>query len=408
MLPSTATTTSSAPMPVAKSAMPPYRPLMQHLLGADANVHRLLLYWAIGLGLYAVSLSMLWTEASLGVAPRGPVAWLTAASLAGITVAYAAIRASVRLRLSSPLINTAQSLYAMVCVIGAYALLGPMRAVTLSILVVVLVFGGFSATRRQLRLMCAATITLLGLTMAHMSRVEPERYPPLEEAVNFVTGGAMLISVAFLAELLSRLRRKLKLRTRELADALARIQDMATHDELTQLANRRQMSQVLADETARRDRSGDPLCVAVIDIDHFKRINDMLGHGAGDTVLRQFAQQAQTCVRRGDVLARWGGEEFLLLLPRTRVDAAQTVLERMRMRGHQSACSQASAAGPVTFSAGVTESPAGEAIELAIERADKAMYRAKRNGRDRVACAALPGQHPAEQPSGYAVGPALT
>ena len=84
--------------------------------------------------------------------------------MAGAAVAYVAILASVRLRLSSALINMSQSLYAMVCVICAYALLGPMRAVTLSILVVVLVFGGFSATQRQMRAMCAATILLLGLT----------------------------------------------------------------------------------------------------------------------------------------------------------------------------------------------------------------------------------------------------
>ena len=292
----------------------------------------------------------------------------------------------------------------MVCVICAYALLGPMRAVTLSILVVVMVFGGFSATQRQLRAMCAATITLLGLTMAHMSRTDPQRYPPLEEAVNFVTGSAMLLAVALLAELLSRLRRKLKLRTQELADALARIQDLATHDELTQLANRRQMSQALVDETARRDRTGEPLCVAVIDLDHFKRINDTLGHAMGDAVLQQFAQQAQACVRHGDMLARWGGEEFLLLLPRTRIDASQIVLERMRSRVRQSPSGHPGAASPVTFSAGVAESPVGEGIEMAIERADKAMYRAKREGRDRVACAARPTRIQVEQPSARAVG----
>lgn len=384
--------------------MPSHRSLIQHLRGSEASVHRLLLYWAVGLALYAVSLTMLWTEAALGVAAPRRVAWLTAASLAGAAIAYVVIRVSVRLRLSSALINTSQSLYAMACVICAYALVGPMRAVTLSILVVIMVFGGFSATQRQLRAMCAATIALLGLTMAYMSRTEPERYPPLEEMVNFVIGSAMLIGVAFLAELLSRLRRNLKLRTQELAEALARIQDMATHDELTQLANRRRMLQALLDEAGRRDRTGEPLCVAVIDLDHFKRINDTLGHGAGDAVLQQFAQQAQACVRGGDVLARWGGEEFLLLLPRTGIQAAQMVLERMRMQAHLTPFSHLGTAGPITFSAGVAESPVGENTELAIERADKAMYRAKREGRDRVACAAETSRMQVERPLSRAVG----
>ena len=388
--------------------MPPRRSLMQHLLGTEASVHRLLFYWAVGLALYAVSLTMLWAATALGVAPLRPVVWLTAASLTGAAVAYVAILASVRLRLSSALINMSQSLYAMVCVICAYALLGPMRAVTLSILVVVLVFGGFSATQRQMRAMCAATILLLGLTMMVMSRIEPERYPALEELVNFGSGGAMLIAVAFLAELLSHLRRKLKLRTQELAEALARIQDMATHDELTQLINRRQMTQALMEETERRDRTGEALCVAVIDLDHFKRINDTHGHAAGDVVLQQFAQQAQSCVRRGDLLARWGGEEFLLLLPRTGHVAAEIVLERMRVGSSLAPPGDPGAADTVTFSAGVAESPAGEGIELAIERADKAMYRAKREGRDRIACAEEPKRLQVEQPWSRPIGSGLT
>ena len=374
------------------------------MLGSDAGVRRLLLYWTVGLALYTVSLAMLWCAAALGVAPLRPVAWLSAASVLGAGVAYAAIRASARLRLSPTLINTVQSTYAMACVIAAYALLGPMRGVTISILTVVLVFGGFSSTPRQLRATCIVTVTMLGLTMLWMSLTEPERYPPHEEMVNFIMASAMLAAVTYLAGMLSRLRRELKLRRQELADALARIQDMATHDELTQLANRRKMLLALAEEAARRDRSGQTLCVAVIDLDHFKRINDTLGHAAGDAALRQFAEQAQACVRRGDLLARWGGEEFLVLLPCTDIDAAQVVLERIRTRGRAIAARDPGAAIAVTFSAGVAESPVGEAVELAIERADVAMYRAKREGRDRVLRAARPARPgvDAGQPAGRA------
>ena len=364
--------------------MPARRPYLKLLLGSDAGVHRLLLYWAVGLAMYIVSLAMLWTEAQLGVAPVRPVAWLTAAALLGSAVAYAVIRANVRLRLPAPLINIAQSIWAMACVVCAYALLGPMRAVTLSILVVVLVFGGFSATTRQLRAICATTIVLLGLTMALMARAEPDRYPPVEEVVNFVTGSAMLVAVAFLAELLSRLRRQLKLRGRELADALARIQDMATHDELTRLANRRHMSQALRDETGRRDRSGEALCVAVIDLDHFKAVNDTLGHAAGDLVLQQFAQRAQACVRQGDVLARWGGEEFLLVMPDTRLDAALVALARLRERLARPEPWTACPAARVTFSAGLTLQRHPQTLEAAVHAADEALYRAKAAGRDRI------------------------
>ena len=265
-----------------------------------------------------------------------------------------------------------------------------MRGATLCILVVVLVFGGFSSTPRQMRAMSLFAITLLGLTMLWMTHTDAKRYPPQEELAYFVIAATMLVAVAYLAGLLSRLRKKLKLQTMELADALARIQDMATRDELTQLINRRQMADMMTNEAARRDRTGAALCLAVIDIDHFKRVNDTLGHAAGDAVLRCFAEQALATVRRNDVLARWGGEEFLLLLPGTDMNAAQAVLERMRLRVHESVLHGNEPATPVTFSAGLAESPAGESIDAAIERADKAMYRAKREGRDRIVFAPHP------------------
>jgi diguanylate cyclase len=358
-----------------------------HLIqSGDAGIHRLLRYWALGLALYLVSLSMLWSQVWWGIAARRDVTWLSVASITGAVLAYAAIRASARLGLSAAVLNTSQCLYAISCVIAAYALVGPMRGVTLSILVVVLVFGGFSSTRHQMWAMCLFAITALGLTMLWKSQTDARRYPPHEELVHFVLAVTMLVAVAYLAELLSRLRKKLKARTQELTDALARIQDMATRDELTQLFNRRQMTQTLRDESARRERSGEPACIAVIDVDHFKRINDTLGHAAGDAVLRCFAEQALAAVRRSDVLARWGGEEFLLLLPATELDAAKVVLDRMRARVRDSVRIGADSSLQITFSAGLVESAAGESVDAAIDLADQAMYRAKREGRDRIAC----------------------
>jgi diguanylate cyclase len=364
-----------------------HRSFAQLILSRDAGIHRLLRYWALGLALYVISLSMLWSEVWLGVAARREVTWLSAASIAGAGLAYAAIRASVLLGLSAAMLNTSQCLYAISCVIAAYALVGPMRGVTLSILVVVLVFGGFSSTRHQMRAMCLFAITVLGLTIWWKSHTDAGRYPLREELVHFVLAATMLVAVAYLAELLSRLRKKLKARTQELTDALARIQDMATRDELTQLFNRRQMTETLKREGARRERSGEPACIAVIDIDHFKRINDTLGHAAGDAVLKCFSEQALAAIRRSDVLARWGGEEFLLLLPATEMDAAKAVLDRMRAHVRESVRIGADASLHVTFSAGLVESAAGDSIDAAIDLADQQMYRAKREGRDRVACA---------------------
>jgi len=351
---------------------------------SDGGIRRLLRYWALGLVLYLVSLATLWCEVWLGVASGPAVTMLTAASLGGAAVAYGAIRTSRRFGLAPGALNTAQCLYAITCITSAYGLVGPMRGVTLSILVVVLVFGGFSATPGQMRAMCAYAITVLGLTIVWKSSTDATRYPAHEEWVHFVLAGTMLVAVAYLAELLSRLRKKLKSRTRELASALARIEELATRDELTQLFNRRHMAEAMRQQDARRARSGEPMCVAVIDIDHFKRLNDTLGHATGDAALKFFAGQALATLRASDLLARWGGEEFLLLLPATEVSAGQAVLERMRMRIGEAAWHGTDPTLRLRFSAGLAAWAVGQPAESAIEAADRALYRAKQAGRDRI------------------------
>ena len=361
------------------------------LMGRDAGVQRLLHYWALGFVLYLVSLVMLWFEVWIGEAPRREVIWLSAASIAGAAVAYVAIRISPRLGISAALLNNLQCLYAITCIVCAYALIGPVRAVTLSILVVVLVFGGFSSTLAQVRALCGYAIFLLGLTMLWKSQTDPSRYPWHEELAHFVVASTMLVAVAIMAGTLSRLRKSLKTRALELAEALDRIRDMARHDELTRLINRRHVTELMQREFVRRERSGEAICIAMIDIDHFKRINDTLGHPAGDEVLRKFSQQALAAVRRNDVLARWGGEEFLLLLPLTGLEAARDVLERMRSRLQGVAWLDADPSLQVTFSAGLAEASTNESVEATIARADVAMYRAKREGRDRIVCATAGG-----------------
>src|SRR5262245_27455206 len=105
---------------------------------------------------------------------------------------------------------------------------------------------------------------------------------------------------------------------------------MAIRDELTQSYNRRHMADLIALQRSHHDRHALPLAVALIDIDHFKQVNDQLGHGAGDAVLRRFATLASGKLRGGDLLSRWGGEEFLVLFPATRRDDAYAALERVR------------------------------------------------------------------------------
>ncbi|MDB5949949.1 MAG: diguanylate cyclase [Massilia sp.] len=123
--------------------------------------------------------------------------------------------------------------------------------------------------------------------------------------------------MALLTGEMSKLRAWPKRQREELLAAVATIRTLATIDELTSLVNRRHMNEVLGAEERREHWRGQPVCIALLDIDFFKSVNDRYGHAGGDAVLRNFAGAARADLRAGDVLARWGGEEFLLMLPDT-------------------------------------------------------------------------------------------
>jgi diguanylate cyclase (GGDEF)-like protein len=182
---------------------------------------------------------------------------------------------------------------------------------------------------------------------------------------------------------MGKLRVRLKTQKDELLAALDTIRTLATIDELTALTNRRHMNELLAQEERRREACGGPTCIAVLDIDFFKRINDRFGHATGDKVLRDFAQAARAELREGDVLARWGGEEFLLMLPDTSAGNARTVVERMRARvATLEPCDGLE--HRISFSAGFSVWRPEETITDAVNRADQALYAAKAAGRNRV------------------------
>jgi diguanylate cyclase (GGDEF)-like protein len=152
-------------------------------------------------------------------------------------------------------------------------------------------------------------------------------------------------------------------------------------DALTGIANRRSILEIAEGAVERHDPGRGHLSLAVIDIDHFKKINDTLGHDAGDEVLRHFAGYCSSSLRNGDRFGRLGGEEFLLLLPGASATIASSVLTRLRVGLSRNA---SMAAVPYTFSAGIAEALAGEGLATVIKRADRALYAAKASGRDRV------------------------
>lgn len=170
------------------------------------------------------------------------------------------------------------------------------------------------------------------------------------------------------------------------ARELAALAALARVDALTGLANRRAFDEALAAAVARARRGGAPLAVAVLDVDHFKRVNDTLGHAAGDAVLREVAARARAAVRESDLLARVGGEELAILLAGEGLDAAAETADRVRRAVAASPVATVGGALAVTLSAGCAALAPGDPDGAAlVARADARLYDAKRAGRNRVA-----------------------
>lgn len=177
---------------------------------------------------------------------------------------------------------------------------------------------------------------------------------------------------------------ELEARVRDLELELRRLSDEASTDALTQVANRRGLEQIFAEVSAQAAAAGQPLALGLLDIDNFKRLNDRLGHSAGDLALKALASEVCKRLRPDDRVARYGGEEFVVLLPGQPLDQAQQALTRLQRSLTSSLFLHEGEEVFVTFSAGVTLWRQGETLEAAVERADAGLYEAKRSGKNRT------------------------
>ena len=168
-----------------------------------------------------------------------------------------------------------------------------------------------------------------------------------------------------------------------------RLKQLATTDALTGICNRRHFDEVLASEINRAARFSSPLSLILFDIDHFKRVNDTFGHQAGDRVLTQLAVSVGYSLRTVDLFARWGGEEFVVLLPGSDLDAGRLLAEKLRMALEKQPFSDV---GQVTCSFGVAEYAPGDNADALIKKVDRCLYHAKASGRNRVETSATTPQ----------------
>ena len=173
-------------------------------------------------------------------------------------------------------------------------------------------------------------------------------------------------------------------RIQVLEKELAQVSNLVREDQLTGALNRRGMDEAFSRELARADRLDTPLSIGLLDIDHFKKLNDGLGHQAGDEALKHLSKVVRGLLRPTDILARYGGEEFLILLPNTGLDEAEQVMKRIQRELTRQFFMHENERVLITFSAGVAQRISGEDEKTMLGRADAAMYAAKSHGRNRV------------------------
>ena len=213
---------------------------------------------------------------------------------------------------------------------------------------------------------------VVGLPIALYQLLVSDNYPMAQTIYFGVHSSAYaLVAIGFLASVLIEYQQHLS--------------HLATEDPLTRLLNRRGLEDALHISLANASRQALPTAAIMIDIDHFKKVNDSFGHEVGDHVIRQVAQVLQRISRASDVVARTGGEEYLLILPETDMNAARTLAERIRIAIGERPLLVDNQRIPITVSLGVACTSGDVDLDELSQEADRAMYLAKRGGRNRVA-----------------------
>ena len=377
--PSIAAETAAPPAPVS------WAWLLGTVLAQRSGVKRLL--WS---GIAYLAGAAFWALAAVTGLMPAQHAWLLCLYFVGGQLAfYALLRSGYAISHADPTLAYPQVLFGVTCVALTYCLADFARGAALQMLCVLMVFDMQRLDARRIRNVSACAVVLLAGALATMWGLQLEGLNLQQELINIVMAAVMLPMLFLIAREVGGIRERQVAQRAELSALVGQLHQISTHDALTGLYNRRCMGDLLQEELKRVRRNGQPFCVAILDIDWFKSINDQHGHAVGDAVLKAFATAARKAARGTDALARWGGEEFLLLLPG--VDAAGGLQAMARLRDRMLMVDWSAHAGGlrVSFSAGVAEYEAGETIDALLERADQALYAAKEAGRDRAE-AALP------------------
>lgn len=306
----------------------------------------------------------------------------TLGALALIVLFYVLFRTGLNLRFSDPSLTTEQLGAALLFLAYIMSHAGAARSSLVLFYPVAMLFGVLRLNSRRLMGLALLALAAHGLMLALLMLREPQ----LDRAALFTEFAVLLVVLPWFAAMggyVNRLRTRLSDSHRELKRAFDRIEQLAIRDALTGTYNRRFLLDCLAGERSRAERLGVPFSVCLIDVDHFKAINDSLGHAAGDVVLKELPAAVAAALRAIDVFGRFGGEEFLLILPGTALAGARAAAERVR-RSVEAARFAPLGERHVSVTIGVAEHAKGEEVVTLLARADRALYAGKTSGRNRV------------------------
>lgn len=295
-----------------------------------------------------------------------------------VVLYYALFRSRLNLKASDPSLTIAQILSAIVVLTNAmYYTSSIARSLILPIVLMAFVFGVFRLGTRKLVYVALIAIMCYALMIRLLLHFRPQDVELRLEVLRLMVFGPILLWFAVMGGYISQLRKSL-------SDSRTAIAEMATRDPLTGAYNRRHLLNMLRQEKSRSDRSDGAFCIAILDLDFFKTINDTFGHQVGDEVLKACATCGMQAVRPIDCFGRYGGEEFELVLAQTHLEGARTAAERIRGAMDNLRFPHIDPKLNVTVSIGLAQYRPKESVEETEKRADAALYRAKAAGRNRI------------------------
>ncbi|MCX5849258.1 MAG: GGDEF domain-containing protein [Deltaproteobacteria bacterium] len=297
---------------------------------------------------------------------------------------YMLIRSGLNLRMSDPSLTALQICLASLVVMYGIFFVYEARAIFFALYILVILFGTFRLFFRKFLLVSAFILLTYGIDIFLLEVFRPQDIILKIEIFQWFGLAVVLASVSFIGANVSSLRQDLSSSRKKLQSSLTKIREMAIHDDLTGFYNRRHLMELIEFEDNRSTRTGAVFSLVMMDIDKFKNVNDTFGHQAGDNVLMTFSAIIRSVLRKTDFCGRYGGEEFLIVLTQTDIEAAKVFAERIRACVEDSLFPDLGHDFRVTVSIGLAQHRMKEDIDKTISRADEALYRAKNGGRNRV------------------------